>query len=289
MPELPEVETVRRMFERTVIGRTVRDARISGERLRDAVPRSLPRAIRRRTFAAARRHGKYLLLDLDGGSTLLSHLGMSGRWLFHEREPAERPAHVHLRVAFDDGTHLWFQDPRRFGALRVVATSRLARDPSLAQLGPDPIATPLEGGALAALGRDARVSVKAFLLDQKRIAGIGNIYASEILFRARVAPSRRAGTLGAPEWSAIAHETTAVLNEAIARMGTTFDAYRTLWGEPGGYGDRLLVYDRAGQPCRVCGSAIRRIVQGQRSTFLCPVCQGRAVRSPRVRRRRARA
>jgi formamidopyrimidine-DNA glycosylase len=279
MPELPEVETVRRMLERTVIGRTVRSARISGARLRGRVPRALPRALAGRTFGAARRHGKYLLLDLDGGVTLLSHLGMSGRWLFVEADPPEPLAHVHLRIAFRDGARLWFQDPRRFGVLRVVATAKLARDPSLAILGPDPVAEPPDGGTLAALARGTRVSVKSFLLDQKRIAGIGNIYASEILFRARVSPARRAGSLARLEWIAIARETTAVMNEAIERMGTTFSMYRTLWGEPGQYGERLLVYDRAGEPCRACGTPIRRIVQSQRSTFLCPTCQGARVRA----------
>jgi formamidopyrimidine-DNA glycosylase len=277
------------MLERTVIGRVVRDARISGARLRDHVPRSLPRAMRSRRFAAARRHGKYLLIDLDGGATLLSHLGMSGRWLFHEKNPPALPAHVHLRIAFEDGSHLWFQDPRRFGALRIVPTAKLARDPSLALLGPDPVATPFDGAALTALARGARVNVKGFLLDQKRIAGIGNIYASEILFRARVSPARRAGAVTKSEWDAIARETSAVLTEAIDRMGTTFDAYRTLWGEPGTYGERLFVYDRAGEPCRVCGTLVRRIVQGQRSTFLCPSCQRRPARSIARPRRRGRS
>jgi len=116
-------------------------------------------------------------------------------------------------------------------------------------------------------------------MDQKRVAGIGNIYASEILHRARIDPRRRAGSLTAPEWNAVVRETTGVLGEAIERMGTTFSAYRTLWNEPGAYGEQLRVYDRAGEPCRRCGAAIRRIVQGQRSTFYCPRCQTRARRS----------
>ena len=120
------------------------------------------------------------------------------------------------------------------------------------------------------------MSIKNFLLDQRRIAGIGNIYASEILHRAGVDPRRPAGRVRADQWEAIAVEIPAVLSEAIERMGTTFSAYRTLWNEPGSYGERLLVYDRAGEPCRRCGVAIRRIVQGQRSTFYCPACQAPA-------------
>jgi len=258
MPELPEVETVRRMLETHVVGRTVRLVRLSGARLREAVPRGLPRQLRGRTLAGVRRHGKYLLLDLSGDLTLLSHLGMSGRWLFYPGALPRGLTHVHARIAFADGTQLWFQDPRRFGVLRAVPTGRLAADRALAQLGPDPVATPPTGEALATLARGARVSAKNFLLDQRRIAGVGNIYASEILHRAGVDPRRR---------------TTLVLNEAIARMGTTFSMYRTLWNEPGTYGERLLVYDRADEPCRRCGTPIRRVVQGQRSTYFCPSCQ----------------
>jgi formamidopyrimidine-DNA glycosylase len=142
------------------------------------------------------------------------------------------------------------------------------------------MAAPPTGETLAGIARGAKVSVKNFLLDQRRIAGIGNIYASEVLFRSGVDPRRRAGRVRREEWAAIAEEIPAVLGEAIDRMGTTFSAYRTLWNEPGTYGERLFVYDRAGEPCHRCGTPIRRIVQGQRSTFFCPVCQGtrRAVR-----------
>jgi formamidopyrimidine-DNA glycosylase len=220
-----------------------------------------------------RRHGKYLLLDLSGELTLVSHLGMSGRWLFYPKPERRDLLHVHARLGFTDGSQLWFQDPRRFGVLRAVPTGRLAADRALARLGPDPVATPPTGDALALLARGARVSAKGFLLDQRRIAGVGNIYASEILHRAGVDPRRRAGRLKAPEWGAVAAETTKVLHEAIERMGTTFSMYRTLWNEPGTYGEKLLVYDRADEPCRRCRTPIRRVVQGQRSTFFCPSCQ----------------
>jgi formamidopyrimidine-DNA glycosylase len=273
MPELPEVETVRRMLEAHVLGRTVRSVRLSGARLREAVPRALPRMLRGRTLTGVRRHGKYLLLDLSGDLTLLSHLGMSGRWLFYPKPEPQPLLHVHARLTFEDGSQLWFQDPRRFGVLRAVPTGRLSADRALSRLGPDPIATPPTGDAFTVLARGARVSAKTFLLDQRRIAGVGNIYASEILHRAGVDPRRQAGRLRAPEWRAVAAETTKVLNEAIERMGTTFSMYRTLWNEPGTYGEKLLVYDRADQPCRRCRTPIRRVVQGQRSTFFCPACQ----------------
>jgi formamidopyrimidine-DNA glycosylase len=272
MPELPEVETVRRNLEATVVGRTIASVRLSGKKLRDPISRQLPLRLRGRRIESVKRHGKFLLIHLDQDLTLISHLGMSGRWLFFDDSP-DAMSHVHARITFKDGTELWFQDPRRFGLMRVTPTSRLARDPAIADLGPDPVATPLRGEWLFERSRGARAPIKSFLLDQKRIAGIGNIYASEILHRAGVSPRRQAGALTADEWNAVAAEIAYVLRDAIDRMGTTFSMYRTLWNEPGTYGDQLLVYDRAGEPCRRCGGVIRRIVQGQRSTFYCPRCQ----------------
>ncbi len=278
MPELPEVETVRRMLAAHVPGRRIARATVSPHRLRTATLKRLPAALAGRTFGTPRRTGKFLLLDLDGGVTLLSHLGMSGRWLFWAdgREADASLPHVHLKLVLEDGAALWFQDIRRFGMLRVVRLERLARDPSLRLLGPDPLASPPTGESLRSLARGARVAVKNFLLDQRRIAGLGNIYASEVLFRAALDPRRRAGSLALPEWERVAREIPRVLEESIARMGTTFSTYRTIWNEPGEYGEQLLVYDRAGQPCRRCGTPVRRIVQGGRATFFCPGCQRRA-------------
>jgi formamidopyrimidine-DNA glycosylase len=289
MPELPEVETVRRLLEANVLGRTIEGTRLSGLPLRgERVPRALPSQIAGLRFTAARRHGKYLLLDLDGGWTLLSHLGMSGRWLFHPDPPLKKMLHVHARIRFTDGTQLWFQDPRRFGMLRLTRTDALAEDPSLAILGPDPIADPLSGARLLALAAGARVSLKSFLLDQRRLAGIGNIYASEILHRAGLDPRTLAGSVEAGAWDRIARATGTVLREAIAKNGTTFSMYRTLWDEAGGYGERLRVYDRTGQACPVCGEPVRRIVQQARSTYFCPRCQP-ARRPAAVRARAGRA
>ncbi len=273
MPELPEVETVRRMLEAHVLGRKIARTSLSGLELRTAIPTTLARRVRGRAFLGARRLGKYLLLDLEGGLTLLSHLGMSGRWLFHPGLERPRLPHVHVRFGFADGSALWFQDPRRFGLLSIHPTPEAEQTPALAVLGPDPIHSPPSARSLGAAARGSRVAVKNFLLDQRKVAGIGNIYASEILFRSRIHPGRKAGSLDAAEWGRVASKTRRVLGEAIERMGTTFSAYRTLWNEPGSYGDLLRVYDRAGEECRRCGSPIRRIVQGQRSTFYCIQCQ----------------
>ena len=281
MPELPEVETVRRMLAGAVPGRRIERATVSRHRLRTASLAALPRRLAGRTFGMPRRTGKFLLMDLDAGLTLLSHLGMSGRWLFWPggRVPDDSLEHVHLRVTLAGGATLWYQDIRRFGMLRVVPTARLGEDASLRLLGPDPLAVPRDGDALHEAARGARTSIKVWLLDQRRIAGLGNIYASEVLFRARLDPRRRAGALTSEEWRRVAREIPAVLEESIARMGTTFSTYRTLWNEPGLYGENLLVYDRAGEPCRECGKPVRRIVQGARATFFCPNCQRAARRT----------
>lgn len=284
MPELPEVETVRRMLEESVLGCTIRSVTLSGHRLRERIPATLPRRLRGRTIERVERTAKFLLVGLDGDLTLLSHLGMSGRWLV--LRPGERPVlqHVHARIRFTDGTGLWFQDVRRFGLLRLVRTPDLGREPALARLGPDPVAKPPTGESLRAVARGSRVAVKVFLMDQRRIAGLGNIYASEVLHRAGLDPRRCAGALSAREWEAVAAGIRTVLAEAIERMGTTFSSYRTVWGEPGQYGELLRVYDRAGEPCRRCGTPVRRIVQGQRSTFYCPYCQGGRAGPRRARR-----
>ena len=290
MPELPEVETVRRMLAAHIPGRTIARAEVSRHRLRTQSLAALPKQLAGRTFEPPRRTGKFLYLDLDGGVTLLSHLGMSGRWLFWPTGSAadESMLHVHLRLEFKGGGMLWYQDPRRFGMLRLLSKEALARDASVKRLGPDPLVERPSGESLHALARGAKVAIKNFLLDQRRIAGLGNIYVSEILFRTRIDPRRRAGTLTLAQWTRIAADIPLVLEAAIARMGTTFSSYRTIWNEPGQYGEQLLVYDRANQPCRNCGTSIRRIVQGGRATFLCPNCQKRtAARAPVATKPRA--
>jgi len=273
MPELPEVETVRRMLEQHVTGRRIARALTSAKPLRFPMTRGWKQRVAGRSIAALRRHGKYLLIELDGNLTLLSHLGMSGRWLFHPEPPLKRMPHVHVRLQFDDGTQMWFQDARRFGMLELHATDRVRETPLLVVLGPDPFPDPPPAEAFASLARGRAASVKVFLMDQRQVAGIGNIYASEILFRAGVHPERPAGRVQLEEWEAIRDEMRDVLAEAVERFGTTFSLYRTVWNEPGNYAERLFVYDRAGEPCRRCGTEVRHMVQGQRSTYWCPTCQ----------------
>jgi formamidopyrimidine-DNA glycosylase len=288
VPELPEVETIRRLLVSTVAGRRVAAVRTSGARLRERVSRSLGRRLAGHGIVDVRRHGKYLLLDFDHGATLLSHLGMTGRFLFFPNPPGGRLAHVHARFLFEDKAQLWFQDARRFGLLLLYPTATVAQSPQLAGLGPDPVAEPIGAGPLHQVTRRTAVDAKSFLMDQRRVAGLGNIYVNEVLHRARVHPAARACDLTADDCAAIARQMGVVLDEAIRHCGTTFSDYATPWGGTGSYGDCLWVYDRAGDPCRTCGTAIGRMVQGQRSTFFCPRCQRRPRRGSSIAARRER-
>jgi formamidopyrimidine-DNA glycosylase len=278
MPELPEVETVRRHLERHVVGRTIATLVTSGKALRRPLPRGLGARVRGRTIAAVRRHGKFLLLDLDDGASLVAHLGMTGAFLFHPvGASTERPGiHVHARFAFSDGSALWYEDARRFGLLDWAAPGRAQERLGPGGGGVDPMSERLDGARLRQLFARCRGPIKPLLLDQKRIAGIGNIYACEALHRAAIGPRRAAHTLSADERERLAREIHLVLDRAVEQRGTTFSNFRDLDDRPGAYASELLVYDREGEPCPRCGRAIRRVVQGGRSTFYCPGCQTRA-------------
>jgi formamidopyrimidine-DNA glycosylase len=292
MPELPEVETVRRALERHVTGRTVRTVWLSGLSLRKPVPPALARRAPGRTIVAVRRHGKFLLVDFDGGARIVAHLGMTGHFRFHASDPGPPRSlvpHTHAVLRFVDGTALSYEDPRRFGMLDWAE----AGVPDLRVLGPtgaglDPMVERIDGARLAALFARCRGPIKHLLLDQKRIAGIGNIYASEALFRAGIGPRRFVHTLTAGERERLASEIHAVLDQAVENRGTTLSDFRDLDERPGSYGESLLVYDREGEPCLTCGTAIRRIVQTGRSTFYCGTCQ-RKTRAGEASRAKGRA
>jgi formamidopyrimidine-DNA glycosylase len=269
MPELPEVETIRRGLERNLLGARVTSVMVSEPRLRRVVDvAGLGSLVGRRIDAVSRR-AKYLLVDVGDGLLWLMHLGMSGRLLL--MPPAEPVGdHEHVRVDFDRPTSLRYRDPRRFGWMRVARAADLAE---IAALGPEPLGEEIGGAVLRGLLRGTRRDIKAALLDQRVIAGIGNIYVNEILFRAGVRPMRRAHRVRAAEFEGIAVATRAVLHEAVERRGTSFSDYFDSDGIPGTFQDLLAVFDRAGEPCRRCGTAIKRRAQGGRSSFYCPSCQ----------------
>ena len=269
MPELPEVETIRRGLERRVRGARIGAVVVREKRLRSPIDvRALAR-LKGRTIRAVSRRAKYLLLDVGDDLVWMIHLGMSGRFtLVAADAPVE--LHEHVRVSLPGVGALALRDPRRFGLMRL---GRLDDFAELRALGPEPLDDAFDAAALADALRATRRDVKAALLDQRLVAGVGNIYASEICFRAGVRPMRRGHRLSRLEAARIAAETPAVLKHAVELRGTTFSDYFDVDGVPGEFQTLLWVYDRAGEPCLRCGAAIRTRVHGGRSSFYCPSCQ----------------
>lgn len=273
MPELPEVETVRRALAARLIGRRL--TRIEARRadLRTALPRNLEVRLLGRAITGIERRAKYLLIALDDGAILIAHLGMSGRMLVHRRPTPPGP-HDHVILGADDGTLVYFNDARRFGLLALAERDALASHPLLKDLGMEPLAAEFDAAALSTALAGRKTSIKAALIDQTVVAGLGNIYANEALFQARISPRRRAGFLGAPRYGRLATAIQDVLRRAIAAGGSTLRDHRRPDGELGYFQHDFAVYGREGLPCPGCdcarGSKIRRIVQAGRATFFCP-------------------
>lgn len=278
MPELPEVESVRRgLVRRRLRGVAIARVRSSGKPLRLARPQPLA-ALRRAThghrITDVRRIGKYLLVDLDGRWSVLVHLGMSGNLITAKRAEPWAP-HTHVVFELADGRDVRFVDPRRFGIVDVVERGRERAHPALAALGPDPIAEGLPPDHLRTAAATRATPVKQFILDQGVLAGVGNIYASEALWLARIAPTRPARRLGAAGAKALTVAIQDVLEFAIENGGTTLRDFVGADGVPGDNGEYLLVYGRAGSPCPRCGTAIKKGMQAGRATYWCPTCQPR--------------
>jgi formamidopyrimidine-DNA glycosylase len=276
MPELPEVESLRRILSHSAAGRKLVSATVHDNRLRRLVASDLSATVAGRVIEAIGRRAKYLLIELSGDHVMIVHLGMSGS-LTHRRDGfdsgAFNPRHDHVEFALDDGSRLVYNDPRRFGLMKIVARGLLESSEELRGLGPEPLSSDFNADYLWKLTRGRTASIKNVLMDQRVVAGVGNIYASEILFRARVRPMRRAGKVTRAEVALIVEHTGRVLREAIGSRGTTFRSYRDSRGQPGRFAERLKVYDREDKPCPICGTSIRSVVLGQRSSFYCPHCQ----------------
>ncbi len=273
MPELPEVEVVRRSLEPRLVGDTFRSLTVRDPRLREPVDRAnLERRLVEREVLRLRRRAKYLLVDVAGDSTLVIHLGMSGRLTLVAGEAPVEP-HEHLALGLASGGRLRLRDPRRFGLAFAVATGALAGDRHFAHLGPEPLDAAFDGGALARAARGRRGPVKSFLMDGRVVVGVGNIYASEALHRAGIHPRRSVARIAARRWDLLVEACREVLSEAIERGGTTLNDFTNADGEGGWFQVSLRVYDREGRPCPRCGRAILRIVQSNRSTYYCGGCQ----------------
>jgi formamidopyrimidine-DNA glycosylase len=281
MPELPEVETVRRQLEPEVVGRTIEAAEVLDDRwTRPERPAAVEQALEGRRIEAVGRRGKYLVVELDDGSSLVMHLRMTGNLLI--REPGSDDArHLRVRISLDNGLELWFTDARRFGHGVVLAGDEL--DSYFAsRLGIEPLGGDLTPEVLLDLAAGRRAPLKSFLLNQAGVAGIGNIYADEALFRAHLHPLSPAGSMKLEHADELRDGIVDALEAGLAYGGSSIDDYRDARGERGSMQDEFLVHTREGEPCLRCGETIRRIVVSGRSTYFCPGCQKRL----RARRRR---
>jgi len=280
MPELPEVETVRAGLLPAMEGQVIAQAEVNRADLRWPFPPNMAARLTGARVLALRRRSKYILADLDRGETLLIHLGMSGRMLvsgvmigeYVHAHPAPQK-HDHVVLHMQGGAQVTFNDPRRFGAMDLMATIGAEAHPLLAGLGPEPLGNSFDGPYLAAKLAGRKTPIKSALLDQRIVAGLGNIYVCEVLHRARIAPDRLAGEL--KDAAALVPIIRDVLGEAIAAGGSSLRDYRQADGELGYFQHAFAVYGREGEPCLTpaCGAEILRIVQSGRSSFYCPHCQ----------------
>jgi formamidopyrimidine-DNA glycosylase len=270
LPELPEVETTRRGLAPHLTGRRITGLRVHDARLRWPIAPALPRQLAGQHIHAVERRAKYLLLRLDSG-TLILHLGMSGSLRVL---PASTPRlkHDHYDLLLDSGHTLRFNDPRRFGC--CIYTGQPPEEHALLRaLAPEPFDAAFSADYLYRVTRHRKVAIKLLIMNGQLVTGVGNIYASEALFRARIRPRRSARSLSPAECAALVRAIRRVLNLSIRSGGTTLRDYTNAEGNPGYFRQRLYVYERAGQPCRRCRTPIRHFTQGQRSTYWCATCQ----------------
>jgi formamidopyrimidine-DNA glycosylase len=287
MPELPEVETVRRGLAPAMEGARFAKVEVRDRRLRWPLPKDFAKKLEGQTVAGLGRRAKYLLADLTSGDVLMMHLGMSGSFrvgadakpgvYYHEK--SKSTAHDHVVFHMSNGSLVTFNDPRRFGSMKLIKRAKIDDEPLLRSLGPEPLGNEFDAVMLAAACVGKKTSLKAALLDQRVVAGLGNIYVCEALFRAHLSPKRQASTIasrdGKPNQRAVAlvEAIKAVLKDAIEAGGSSLRDHRRTDGALGDFQHNFRVYDREGQPCPGCKGKIKRIVQTGRSTFYCPSCQ----------------
>jgi formamidopyrimidine-DNA glycosylase len=282
MPELPEVETVRRGLAPSMEGQVITCAQVNRPDLRWAFPENMAERLTGARVERLRRRSKYILADLSTGETLLIHLGMSGRMLVsgdplgqfvHDHPLPEK--HDHVVFDMENGARVTFNDPRRFGAMDLLDTKTAQEHPLLAKIGPEPLGNLFDESHLVQVFSGRNTAVKTTLLDQKNVAGLGNIYVCEVLYRGRIHPSSKAGEIAATQVEKLVPIIRDVLSEAIDAGGSSLKDFRQADGELGYFQHRFDVYGREGEPCRTpgCTDLIRRISQSGRSTFYCPTCQ----------------
>jgi len=270
VPELPEVETTKRGIAPALLGSRVLEASVRERRLRWPIAANFEAAVRGQTVRSVERRAKYILIGFDAG-TLILHLGMSGSLRLVKPGTPPRP-HDHWDLRLDSGWVLRFHDPRRFGSLHWTEADPQDH-PLLLKLAPEPLSATFDGDYLYRATRKRSVAIKQLLMNSQIVVGVGNIYASEALFHAGVAPRRKAGRITKIEAARLAAAVKKVLSEAIKIGGTTLRDYVDPEGSPGYFRQKLFVYERAGSACRICRSAVKQFAQGQRSTYWCSTCQ----------------
>ena len=270
MPELPEVETTRRGIEPAVTARIIERVVVREPRLRWRVPDEITRLTAGQRVQQLRRRAKYLVFDLDRGSMIL-HLGMSGSLRVMPAATAPQ-LHDHVDIVLETGQCLRYNDPRRFGSLLWTLDDPLTH-PLLRSLAPEPLSDEFNAEYLAGVLHGRKVAIKQLLMNSQLVVGVGNIYASEALYHAGIRPQRRAARVRRDEVDGLVRAIRKVLRAAIREGGTTLRDYVNPEGMPGYFRQKLFVYERTGEPCRVCKTPIRQLVQGQRSTYYCPTCQ----------------
>jgi len=288
MPELPEVETVKRGLEPVLRGRRIERVELRRVGLRFAFPKGFATRLAGLRVAGLSRRAKYILVELDGGQSLLVHLGMTGRFTvltpkgvdnlgaFYFETAAGQGAdgpHDHVVFHLADGIRLVYSDPRRFGMMDLLVTAEASDHKLLSGLGVEPLGNELSAEYLAAKFKGKSAPMKAALLDQRIIAGLGNIYVCEVLFRARISPKRKAGSVKRKKLEELVGHIRDILNDAILAGGSTLQDFQSTNGEQGSYQQRFQVYDREGEPCVTCGKPIKRMAQSGRSSFYCGACQ----------------
>ncbi len=287
MPELPEVETVRRGLAPAMEGARIENVEVRHRGLRWPIAKDFEKRLKGKTVEGLGRRAKYLLADLSSGDVLIMHLGMSGSFrvgkdakpgvYYHEK--SKSTAHDHVVFHMSNGATVTFNDPRRFGSMKLVPRGKLEQEPLLRALGPEPLGNEFDAAMLARACTAKKTSLKAALSDQRVVAGLGNIYVCEALYRARLSPKRQASTIadrnGRPNERAVAlvEAIKLVLNDAIKAGGSSLRDHRRADGSLGDFQHNFQVYDREGQPCPHCKGTVKRIVQTGRSTFYCPSCQ----------------
>ena len=273
MPELPEVETVRRGLEKLILGKKISNIEIRYPKMIKSDLNQFQKELPGQVIQSMGRQGKYLLFNLRD-KVLISHLRMEGKYFYYPDEIPERK-HAHILVHFEDGTTLVYEDVRKFGTMELLAPELLDSYFISKKLGPEPTDQDFDLGRFKLALKKSKKPIKSHLLDQTLVAGLGNIYVDEVLWRAKVHPSRHSNSLTAQEVRKVHDETIKVLGQAVEKGGSTIRSYTNAFGEDGTMQEFHQVYDKAGQACSRCGSTIEKIQLGGRGTYFCPKCQRR--------------